>query len=146
MPKHAVDELGIPLDPELKKLEFHLGHLAAYWRGSGDNQVLSAEIVKEYHSTMAKLYELGWDGELNYDSELPERLMPHEYWKRAVCGFAAHWRERQGNPELQAYSLKGYQIFMASLYASGWEGELEPDCQLPDELMPKEYWQHLKKS
>jgi hypothetical protein len=82
MPEHLVDDSGIPLDPELQELEFHLCHLAAFWRGSRYNSEHQKEIEKEYDHTLKKLYLLGWDGELSFDCELPEHLMPREYLEK----------------------------------------------------------------
>jgi hypothetical protein len=82
MNAHEVDDIGLPLDPELRELEFHLGNLAAMWRGSKGMPERRREIVKEYHDTMAKLYSLGWDAILDIDCELPDELMPEEYLRR----------------------------------------------------------------
>jgi hypothetical protein len=40
------------------------------------------KVIEEYHATLTKLYELGWDAALDVDSELPDELMPEEYLKR----------------------------------------------------------------
>ena len=74
---HEVDVFGFPVDPELNRLESYLGELAARWRGSWDQSV-----VDEYHAIMTRLYELGWDGRLDIESELPDRLLPKEYLQR----------------------------------------------------------------
>ena len=74
---HEVDIFGFPIDPELNHLESYLGELAARWRGTWDQA-----IVEEYHATLARLYELGWDGRLDIESELPDRLLPKEYLER----------------------------------------------------------------
>jgi hypothetical protein len=82
MSAHKVDEIGYPLDPELRKLEFHLCELAGAWRASWGNPERQEEIVAEYHATMAKLYSLGWDGTLDMECELLKELLPEEYLKR----------------------------------------------------------------
>ncbi len=82
---HAVDESGFPLDPELRRLEDHLGDLAAEWRGSQEQSEHAAAIVREYHATLERLIELGWDasvGELDYEDLLPDDLMPDAYLRR----------------------------------------------------------------
>jgi hypothetical protein len=79
---HEVDDIGLPVDPELRKLEKKLCILAATWRGSWGYPRRQEEIVREYHATMAKLYSLGWDGELDVDGELPDNLLPKEYLRR----------------------------------------------------------------
>lgn len=76
-PSHEVDEFGFPTDPELRRLEDRLGDLAGMWRGTYDEKV-----VQEYHATMARLYELGWNDVLDMESELPDSLMPEEYLRR----------------------------------------------------------------
>ncbi len=79
---HEVDEFGNPTDPELRDLEFHLNGLAGIWRSKWGDLQRQEEIVREYHATMTKLYALGWDGSLDMECELPERLMPAEYLRR----------------------------------------------------------------
>jgi hypothetical protein len=79
---HKVDTFGYPVDPELRRLEFLLGDLAAQWRGSYDRPEAQQTIVREYHQTMDMLYNLGWDAELDLESHLPDGLMPEEYVKR----------------------------------------------------------------
>lgn len=74
---HDVDNLGYPVDPELRQLESYLGELAARWRGT-----YREDIVQEYHATMSLLYELGWDAILDVESELPDELMPEQYLRR----------------------------------------------------------------
>jgi hypothetical protein len=79
---HKVNELGYPLDPQLNALESKLCILASSWRGSWGDPLKQEEIVREYHTTMEKLYSLGWDAVLDIDCELPDRLMPEEYLRR----------------------------------------------------------------
>ena len=78
---HEVDEIGYPIDPEPRRLEFHLGDLAAAWRGSIGHSERQTQIVHDYHSTMEQLYTLGWSSILDIESELLESLMPSEYLK-----------------------------------------------------------------
>lgn len=82
MHPHKVNEIGLPIDPELKRLEFRLGQLSRQWRGYSGNPDVRERIVKEYHKTMEQLYNLGWDGELDIDEILPKEFMPEEYLKR----------------------------------------------------------------
>ncbi|HRV96086.1 MAG TPA: hypothetical protein P5526_28295 [Anaerolineae bacterium] len=78
---HETDSIGLPVDPELRRLEFLLGDLAAQWR-EYESPERQNEIVLEYHSVMERLYELGWDGFLDWDSELPTELMPEQHPKQ----------------------------------------------------------------
>jgi hypothetical protein len=71
---------GYPADPELNRLQSHLGHLAAEWRGALGGAERQRAIVQDYHATMRRLYELGWDDILDIDAELPRDLMPEEYY------------------------------------------------------------------
>ncbi len=79
---HEVDELGYPVDPELRELEMSLCDLAGTWRESWGEPDRQAELVREYHATMTKLYALGWDGTLDLECELPEEHMHEEYIRR----------------------------------------------------------------
>jgi hypothetical protein len=66
-------------------LELRLADLANQWRRlhSGGQLEAAQVVAQEYHSTMAKLWALGWDGEgLLPDSELPDSLMPDYYIRR----------------------------------------------------------------
>lgn len=82
---HEVDAVGYPLDPEMRGLQAYLATLAAMFRGAKrtNDQVEQKEIVQEYHTTLHKLYMLGWDDGLDREAELPYELMPEEYFKRA---------------------------------------------------------------
>ncbi len=75
MGSYTKDNLGYPLDPDMRKLEFHLCDLAAWWRGEPKKRDV---IINEYHATLSKLYELGWDGVLDVECELPDEYMPQE--------------------------------------------------------------------
>ncbi len=79
---HEMNEIGLPLDPELRRLEEHLCALAGAWRASWGDASRQEEIVREYHTTMTKLYALGWDGILDIECELLRDLMPKAYLQR----------------------------------------------------------------
>ncbi|MCB8924802.1 MAG: hypothetical protein H6652_04165 [Ardenticatenaceae bacterium] len=79
MKSYETDEMGYPLDPELRALEFHLGNLAAKYRM---HKYSAQKVIEEYHATLTKLYQLGWDAALDVESELPDELMPKEYLRR----------------------------------------------------------------
>lgn len=92
---HKVDKFGYPIDPELRRLEFRLGDLAAMWRGSYDRPERQQAIMREYHQVMQSLYELGWDAELDMESHLPQEVMPAEYVKRNAGFFTYRWTSGQ---------------------------------------------------
>jgi hypothetical protein len=79
---HEVDELRCPVDLELRRLEMHLCDLAGTWAGNWGNPDRQAEIVREYHATITKLYALGWDDTIDLQCVLPRELMPEEYTRR----------------------------------------------------------------
>jgi len=81
MTPHETDEIGYPVDPELRALEFQLGDLAGEYRRH-ISAAHTKHVVEQYHATLNKLYQLGWDSVLDVDSELPYELMPEEYFKR----------------------------------------------------------------
>jgi hypothetical protein len=81
MPKHSVDDIGLPIDPVLRELELRLCDLASEWRGS-DNSVQQEKVAKEYRETMQKLYSLGWDGHLDVECELSYEFMPERYTRQ----------------------------------------------------------------
>lgn len=79
---HEVTGVGYPVDPELRRLEFLLGDLAAHWRGSYHDPERQQAIVRTYHETLYRLYELGWDAALDMASQLPDNLMLVVYTRR----------------------------------------------------------------
>lgn len=74
---HEIDQFGRPIDPIIRQLEDQLDDLAAAWRGTH-----LEEVVREYGDIIDQLYQLGWDGSLHPQSELPSNLMPKEYLRR----------------------------------------------------------------
>lgn len=71
---------------ELTLLEIKLADLASEWRGAKEDDIIRQdELVKEYHKTMNRLYELGWDenlGNLSLADLLPDELLPAEFLRR----------------------------------------------------------------
>jgi hypothetical protein len=74
---YAKDPTGFHLGPQEYGLEGRLGYIAAAWRTTYDEN-----LVAEYHKTMKRLYELGWDDTLDFESLLPDELMPQEFMDR----------------------------------------------------------------
>lgn len=56
-----------------------------------------------------------------------------------VCDLAGAWRESWGDPHHQEEIVDEYHATIAKLYSLGWEGTLDVECELPEELMPDEY-------
>jgi hypothetical protein len=79
MRKHEIDDIGLPTDPELRRLQFELGDLVGAWVEAYGEPERQEQIVREYHDTLHQMYQLGWSGVLAADSELPKALMPREY-------------------------------------------------------------------
>lgn len=67
----------------LEVLEHKLSDLAAQWRGANSRNDLNiAEaLVSQYHAVLLCMIELGHDEFLDAESELPDRLMPAEYFQ-----------------------------------------------------------------
>lgn len=79
---HQVTPSGFPVDPELARLEDHLGDLAAQWRGARGQPERQAMIVRDYHATFADLTQRGWDADvanLEHEATLPGESMPEPY-------------------------------------------------------------------
>ncbi len=89
---HATDEFGNALDPELRKLEDTLCGIVGSWALAQDPR-RQEELVQEYHAVVAKLYELGWDGGIDWECQLPRRLMPEEYLRRVGLRPDSPWWE-----------------------------------------------------
>jgi hypothetical protein len=63
----------------LDTLETKLGWLAARWRGTRDAQE-AAVLVRHYQAILRCMIELGYHDSLDVDAELPDELMPTEYF------------------------------------------------------------------
>jgi hypothetical protein len=75
-----MQSVNVPIDQQfLRTLEAKLSDLAAMWRGRKDMPVAD-EIVRQYQSVLRCMIELGFQDSLDADSELPDRLMPKEYF------------------------------------------------------------------
>lgn len=55
--------------------------LAGKWWGSTDLEERE-QLVKFYHETMQNLYDTGWDGVMDVECMLPDKLMPQKYIER----------------------------------------------------------------
>lgn len=124
---HQVDAIGYPVDPELRRLQGHLGTLAAMWRHakSMNHPVRQAEIVKEYHQTLATLYALGWNDGLDIDAELPYDLMPQVYFQRAKeLGDAEEQRLHASGAFAKLQRLREADPYLAKLVRPA-EGEAQ---------------------
>lgn len=66
-------------DPSVRQLQIKLGELAALWRGSIGDQEREDAAIKAYYNTLEQLYATGWNDVLDWDSELPDELMPQKY-------------------------------------------------------------------
>lgn len=79
---HQKDQFGCPFDPELRRLVWSLGNLAAEWRGVARGADRQAEIAVEYLHILQQIHDLGWRGGLDIEDELPHRLMPKWYMEQ----------------------------------------------------------------
>ena len=77
-----LDNLGFPIDTDLRHLHSHLAYLAIAWRGANRLPELRLNIVEEYHQILEYLYSVGWDGFLHFEAMLPDEFMPEEFFTR----------------------------------------------------------------
>jgi hypothetical protein len=56
-----------------------------------------------------------------------------------LCSLACDWAANLADPERQGEIVHEYHSTMAKLYSFGWDGTVDLECELPDELMPEEY-------
>jgi hypothetical protein len=67
---------------EIDQLANKLASLATLWRSTHSRQQIEQanQVVRQYHSVMKQLWDLGWRGDdLLPDAELPNQLMPNFY-------------------------------------------------------------------
>jgi hypothetical protein len=70
----------LPVDQEfISAMELKLSDLAALWRGRKDTPEADG-IVRQYQAVLRCMIELGFRSSLDVDAELPNRLMPQEYF------------------------------------------------------------------
>ena len=67
------------IEPLLKQLEDTVNYLALEWR-SCDDPALADQIAEQYQSILRCMIQLGFDSALDVAGELPDRLMPQEYF------------------------------------------------------------------
>jgi hypothetical protein len=75
-PSEGLVKIGYPADPLLYALQIKAGDLAALWGETKDEKY-----VKQYHAVIKCLIALGWETDLDADAELPDDLMPKEYFE-----------------------------------------------------------------
>lgn len=64
-------------NPTYDDLLYKLAELALEWRATKDDK-----LARRYQAVLVSLLELGWNEELDTEFELPNRLMPEEYFQR----------------------------------------------------------------
>ena len=64
-------------DAIYNELNYKLAELAGEWR-----ETKNPDVVRRYHHVLLCLMELGWDDNLDVELELPDDLMPAEYFQR----------------------------------------------------------------
>jgi len=75
-----MQHISIETDAQLlDALETRLGRLAAKWRGTNDSQEELA-LVRQYQAILRCMIEMGYRESLDADAELPDRLLPQEYF------------------------------------------------------------------
>lgn len=96
------DEFGDPADPELKKLFDQLCDLAMQWRGNKGNSDVRENIKQKYHEVAGKLFEQGWNGNIDIECMLPTDQMPTEFWKETggkPPSFKGFFRNNESDPD-----------------------------------------------
>jgi hypothetical protein len=63
----------------VKEMESTLAQLAMHWRGC-DSDDEAAQIAIRYQLILQTMIQLGFRESLQFDSELPDELMPQEYF------------------------------------------------------------------
>ncbi len=75
-----MQRISIETDAQLlDALETRLGRLAAKWRGTNDPQE-ELVLVRQYQAILRCMIEMGYRESLDADAELPDRLLPQEYF------------------------------------------------------------------
>jgi len=59
--------------------------------------------------------------------------------ERTLSTLAARWRSRQDKPEA-ADIVRQYQAILRCMIELGYRDGLDPETELPDELLPQEYF------
>ena len=80
MPKHEVDDNGLPIDPQMHHLEDQVCQLAVEYRGAKTEEDTN-KAIERYQDTLKQLIRLGWGDWLDYECSLPDRYLPEEYFR-----------------------------------------------------------------
>lgn len=71
-------------------------------------------------------------------------LHPKDEYHHSLSSLAGRFRLWRGNEAKQYEAVKEYQATLRKFIASGLMAEaLGPEDELPEDLMPKEYWEWL---
>lgn len=109
-------ERGQSSDPEIRRLTDQLCYLVGeYW--SSRRARSREEIVQEYHTIMAYLYELGWDDILDIECLLRDEDMPAEYLRRV--GSSHGWLTPWSEPKQQSIWLE-YWEWLTNRFKNLW--------------------------
>jgi hypothetical protein len=68
-----------PYEGEIRRLYERLGSLVSDYHHDLPNR---PAIIRDYEQTMLRMYELGWDDILDWESVLPDEDMPAPYMRR----------------------------------------------------------------
>ena len=126
-----------------------LGNLARDHSAAGDAAGRD-RIAAEYCKRLDDLIDGGWSGALGANNELPDDLLPQRYLdQRAkvmedleiqLANCAARYRGAPAGSKEDADAIAEYhRVFDELLRVAGKPVGLDPDAELPDDLMPKVY-------
>lgn len=142
---------------QIKSLQDQLYEIAFYWGGAFDPDKLA-----EYNRLIAELLQIPeWDGYIGRKGILPDNHILPELWERFDywhCFATKAPKNRQENPVVnqlleQIYAVKSdirgkagdalvekyHQVVHELLKFEEWEGHIEFEAWLPNELMPQEW-------
>jgi hypothetical protein len=63
--------------------------------------------------------------------------------ERSLALLAGRWRSRQNTPDAESIARQ-YQAILRCMIELGYQDSLDVDSELPDELMPQEYFELFK--
>lgn len=75
---HEVDDNGLPINPEMRRLEDEVCRLACEYRGAKTEDATN-EAIEQYRNALKQLLNLGWGDYLDYECLLPDRYLPDEF-------------------------------------------------------------------
>jgi hypothetical protein len=126
------------------------------WKRTNPQAMPGQEQVRRFNELLEQLYQSGWDYVLGWENELPDEHLPARYLQRRaqvinelegeLANIASRYRGCQEGSEAEKKTIADYHEVMKELFrVAHMESTIDPDSELPEELMPQAYKDLIQK-